>query len=484
MGIVPMWNKPKIYIFTCCFFILGNLSANRRFDFLNDSQISIERKYKKLQALSVFLLDKRKSSMIEPGELTSHEIKLLQTQFLKCDSVLVKLIYALIEKKMTNQQRIKILAQRLDAEKEFQVRDWLIEQLVVCIRSERMSRKQLSVSSVSVYDKIIDILQKSTPEYRAHYIKHNSEMLLREAIIGNNIIGIEQYASQLFKSARGSEELKVALDLFITIARQVPLSLNTENLLKEKLSKKECKLYRRQIQEILEQNAVNSRKRNKYPFLKIESLSNLNKVLKSVSNPLQMRQEALFSITAKQKWILFSGKNIDESIRTTLLSILSNKEDSLKLKNDILQRIISESKRLTKTEELEKHIHLICDIVDLLQKQNEDELEESFILSFTPELLKDKTIYRILRKKLDNDKAPTGVQCSIIFKFSQFGDKSPINVLSRVLNILSTSNALTSSNKDALRFSLQLAYKDKLKTTIDKLNDEDKKLLEQSLLVR
>ena len=440
-----------------------------RFDFLNNSKLGNDKKLAKLR----FLSEKRVTDIVDVTGVTQEELSLLKKQFITCDSILVIPIYGFISQKLSASEKEKLISTRLGTEKDFETRDWLIAELLLTIRSAKLQDNPSR--SLSLYSRIMDILKNSSSEYRNHYIENNADLLFSEALIGNKLEDLSQYAYHILNSSDDPGDLKMCLALVSAIAKQIPLDNLIVKALKDKLSINTLKDYHKKIRKIL--NVKSPSNAFQYPELKHKEIGSLLEILANRKNPASMRIEALYSITAKCKWRLFSAQDGDKNARKALLTVIRDREDDSSLKNEILLRMVMERQTLKTEAELKSNCKLIHDTLELLHKQKEHTLEKNFILKFPPSLLKLKMINTILQKHLQDDSSDMDLKSAIVFAFSQLGIKTPIDVLAETCKILKNQSSLSSDSKRLLIGALHLAYKDKLQSKIDALNADDKKLL-------
>jgi len=451
----------------CCIFVIiftgkiraineESLTPKLLIECLNNKKVTTDRKIATIKLFSENLGLK----------LTVDMANQLCNMYLKSQNKkLCKSLYNLIVLQLSTQNKIIATQKRIKEEKIFKKRDALIERLLFCLKKDKQT-------DVYLYTTLKEILKKLSNEYSNHYYSKNSDRIFARALLAKKVPDLLLNIHEKIQQIEDINQINPYLPFLNKHA--VLLPTRTIALLEIKLKTANSNKIAIKINKILFKNSLQI----KYPKLQKMSIENLNELLSKRSNSLDMRIEAIRVLTMKFKRRLFSQSKNSTSTSKLLLSLLYDKNESKTLKLAILSRIARESDVLKNKLELHRNTQLIIETLLSLSNQDDISLQKSFIFLIPSKILKHKQISQTLCNILKNDKTSIDTKCSILFLFSQTKINASIDIFANVLTILKAkSKTLSDDNKRALSFSLQLAYKNKLKSKIATLSKEDKKIL-------
>ena len=454
---------------TSAVILLAYQASSGDFDFLEDPNVDAAGKLGALQLLS----ENRKTKDFNVFKVSDDEVIFLKAQFLKCDSRLLSPIYTLIESRLTLEDKTGMLSKRLEIEEQAEIRDWLIMFLLSGIHKDFLKNAAPDEDGYPGFDMLVKILDSSTPEYRNHFISQNADLICGEAILSNNLSGLYDLA---LKELDKSKDLTVALDLLAAISKLLPMDEKIIALLNEKFQSDDFKEFRPRISTL----AGKESNRVKYPELRSKEPAELIAVMQDRDNPILMRKEALFAMTGKTKWRMFSGDDSDKDIRDTLLKLLADKEEDIRIRYLIAQRIPLEARYLKTEQELKRNEDLIYNTIDLLRRENDTNPARTIFLSLPHNFHKSDKFVKKIVEHVQDKTSSTSFRCVAISVLARRENSGIPDIMKLALDILRYDSP-DEDSKNYLGLAIYFKYGEdekKIRRMISKLPPEDQELLQ------
>lgn len=432
------------------------LSPKEIVKYLGNSDRSIK---SKINALQLFT----KAGL----ELNKNDAEALYEIYIKSqDPELCELLFNKIISKISKRHRLFAIQKQFNEEKDFKKKDALLEMLIFGL-------KQNGESASSSYKKLKDELLKSSIEYQNYYYFTNYERAFALALIAKQVDKFFENVNIKIRKVENADEMEIYLPLLIRFSKIIPTE--TVDLLKNKMRIISDTDVLLKIKGILLKSSSNI----KYHSLKAMNIQKLNTIIGDKKKPIRMRMEAIEIVTEKYKRRLFSGTKKPTATCKQLLNILQDKDEVDQLKLTILARIAKESDVLKKKDALQRNYKLIAKTLSMLNTQNQARLFKFFIFQISDDVLNQKIIVQRLLNILSSKRTSVTLRCSILFLFSQKKIIPNSTILDNILNISKDHPTLSEADKKIIRFSLQLAYKNDLLPTIEKLSADDQKNLKK-----